>query len=291
MLGGAGEVAALQQDAGQPHVHVGGAPQRRRVSGRGLARAHPGRCVRASDRRPCSWHRSPMVMHSPRTSAACPARRSPRRSRCTPRVRRDVTHAPGREPGEGARRRPAPGRPSAVPGPTPPRLLEGGGRGRRGTAPAPTGTLHRRGERPEAVRGRRRPARPAARRATCRPRTQQPPRRRRAVVRRSRTRTPGRAPRRTRRPGPVGCRTTSAGSAPTQRASSASRRSRAITGIASSISSAARCRSPAARACSTAWAGSPLACHQSLARRCSSATSSGCCSVRCARRTSANRWW
>ncbi len=86
-------------------------------------------------------------------------------------------------------------------------------------------------------------------------------------------------------------RTTSSGSARTQRASSASRRSRWISGMASSMRSAARPVSPPASAWLIACEVSPAASNHTLARRCSSGTWSGRSSIRWACRTSANRWW
>ena len=86
-------------------------------------------------------------------------------------------------------------------------------------------------------------------------------------------------------------RSTSSGMTSAQPRNTASRRTRASSGIASSASSAARSTSPAASACRTAGSGSPASSYQLPARRCSPATRSGCSASRCARRTSANRWW
>ena len=64
-----------------------------------------------------------------------------------------------------------------------------------------------------------------------------------------------------------------------------------MAGIASSTRSAARSKSSAASAWRIASDRSPFCSYQSLARRCSSGTWSGCSSSRRARSTSAKRWW
>ena len=84
---------------------------------------------------------------------------------------------------------------------------------------------------------------------------------------------------------------TSGGRASSQARRVASWRACRRAGMASSTSSAAAVKSSAAMAWRIASGRSPSASNQSLARRCRSATRSGCSSARRARSTSPNRWW